>query len=112
MTHDDPQQNLLARKLPVATWADPTRGAPSDETQLYIDWGAEGWGWGTLNFYTRDGVLHCDNECMSRRFCKTVLERLVAEIGREPALLRLHGSIDALLTEAVPLNPAPDWPAP
>lgn len=112
MTHDDPNENLLARKQPVASWADLTRDWESDETHLYIDWGADGWGWGTLNFWREEGRLVCDNECMSRRFCKTVLERLVAEIGREPALLRLHGSIDALLTAAVPLNPAPDWPAP
>jgi hypothetical protein len=109
----DPMENLLARKRPVATWAEPTHGAVSDETQLCIDWGASAWGWGMLTFHREGDRLVCDNECMSRRFCKTVLAKLVEGFeGRElPPLLGRFPSLDALLEAAEPKNPAPDWPS-
>lgn len=47
--------------------------AASTPTQLIINWGRKGTGFGMLSFFERDGKLECDNECMGRKFCKGVL---------------------------------------
>ncbi len=45
-----------------------------------VRWGARGIGFGELSFSIKDGVVHCDNECMSRRFCRGALRRLAGKV--------------------------------
>ena len=44
-----------------------------------FNWGAEGIGFGQLYFYTKDDVVYCDNELMSKEFIKKVLCNMVDE---------------------------------
>jgi len=105
----------MSDKKPVAAYAVLEEGAANDSAQLCISWGADGWGFGQLTFYAVGGQhgLTCDNECMSRRFCKTVLEKLTEGMsyGDLPPLIRRYQSLDALLDDSNPRHPGPDWPA-
>lgn len=38
-----------------------------------FEWGIEKFGFGTTTFYYKDGILKCDNECMSKEFIKAIL---------------------------------------
>lgn len=44
-----------------------------------LNWVAPSIGFGQFYFYEKNGVVHCDNENMSKAFIKTVLCRLVDE---------------------------------
>lgn len=92
-------------------YAELEPGATNDESQLLINWGKKGFGFGQLLFYVKDGVLTCDNECMSREFCKGVLEKLTEPMsyGDLPPLIRQYQTLDALLDAAVPRHPTRDW---
>ncbi len=46
-------------------------------TDFTISWSAKGVGFGEFSFYTEDGVLHCDNECMSKHFIMSTLIAMV-----------------------------------
>jgi hypothetical protein len=84
----------------------------NDEGHLIINWGRKGCGFGQLTFYTRDGVLGCDNECMGRAFCKSVLDALFEQLAPAddlPPLLCRFRSSDALLNAAVPHHATDDW---
>jgi hypothetical protein len=42
-----------------------------------LQWGAVGIGFGEFTFFYRNGVLMCDNECMSKEFVKKALCAMV-----------------------------------
>jgi len=90
----------------------------TSETCLLVNWARKGVGFGQLSFWERDGVLWCDNEAMSRTFCKGVLEELLANVPEDdwpPLVRRFDGAsnrFDALLDACTPHHPGPDWPAP
>jgi hypothetical protein len=43
-----------------------------------FDWSAKGIGFGQFYFYQdKYGVIHCDNECMSKEFIKRILCSMV-----------------------------------
>lgn len=88
--------------------------AVNSETQLILNWGRKGFGFGQLSFFERDGALVCDNECLSREFCNGVLEQFTATMssGDLPPLMRRFQTIGALLDACTPTSPGPDWPAP
>ncbi len=44
---------------------------------VQFSWGKPGTGFGQVLFYTKDGTLHCDNECMSKEFIKERLCKMV-----------------------------------
>jgi hypothetical protein len=44
-----------------------------------LHWGITGIGFGTLTFAHRDGKIVCDNETMSERFCRIVLEQFLKQ---------------------------------
>ena len=96
---------------PVCQTAEIDPDAFSDEGHLVIRWTAKRWGFGLLSFQTEGGVLCCDNECMSRRFCRTVLDKLTEKMshGDLPPLVRRYQTIDALLEATVPRDPMADW---
>jgi hypothetical protein len=84
----------------------------NDSGHLLINWGRKGAGFGQLAFYTRGGVLGCDNECMGRAFCKSVLDKLFEQCAPAdecPPLLCRFKSSDALLDAAVPDHVTYDW---
>jgi hypothetical protein len=41
--------------------------------EFTIEWAAKNVGFGQFKFYTKDDVVYCDNECMSKEFIKQVL---------------------------------------
>lgn len=48
------------------------------ELGFTIAWSAIGVGFGETTFYMgRDGLMHCDNECMSREFLAHVLAKFL-----------------------------------
>ena len=44
-----------------------------------FNWTAEGIGFGQLYFYTKNGVVYCDNELMGKEFIKKMLCQMVDE---------------------------------
>ena len=57
------------------------------KTPIQFCWGMNGFGWGTTTFYYENGVLKCDNECMSKEMIKQLLcafvDRAVFDDRRE-----------------------------
>ena len=47
------------------------------EDYAAFQWGLPGTGFGNIVFYTKDGELRCDNECMSKKFIKERLCKMV-----------------------------------
>jgi hypothetical protein len=47
------------------------------EDAICVQWAKPGVGFGNLVFYFKDGVLRCDNECMSKEFIKDRLCKMV-----------------------------------
>lgn len=47
------------------------------EDYAAFQWGQPGMGFGNVVFYTMDGQLRCDNECMSKDFIKERLCKMV-----------------------------------
>lgn len=45
-----------------------------------VRWSKPHCGFGELTFSVKNGKLHCDTECMSRRFVSQVLEKLAEEV--------------------------------
>jgi hypothetical protein len=41
--------------------------------EFTIEWTSTNVGFGQFKFYTKDDVVYCDNECMSKEFIKQVL---------------------------------------
>jgi hypothetical protein len=101
----------VSKEKPVASHAEVDADAENSASQLLVNWDAEGWGFGQLLIYEQDGGVHADNECMSKRFCLTVLEKLIEGKPPEqwPPMVRLHGSCESLLDKATPRNSGPDW---
>lgn len=82
--------------------------------ELCVRWQTRGAGYGLLTFVTSPGgVLRCDNEGMSRAFCKRVLSKLAEGKSWEelPELVRAHPTLDALLLAAQPEVAMKDWSA-
>jgi hypothetical protein len=68
-----------ARLIDAWNAADGEYRAPGEgELGFTIAWSAIGVGFGETTFYMgRDGVMHCDNECMSRDFFALVLAKFL-----------------------------------
>ena len=99
----------------IDDYAELEPDAVNSETQLILNWGRKGVGFGQLSFFMTDAGLVCDNECMDRAFCKGVLDQLfeaLAPADECPPLLCRFKSSDALLDACTPHHPGPDWPAP
>lgn len=47
------------------------------EDAICLQWAKPGAGFGGFVFYFKDGVLRCDNECMSKEFLKDRLNKMV-----------------------------------
>ncbi len=47
----------------------------SDE--FIINWAEPNVGFGQFKFYTKNGIIYCDNETMSKEFIKSVLINMV-----------------------------------
>jgi hypothetical protein len=47
------------------------------DTAFCIQWVATDIGFGEFTFFYRDGILMCDNECMSKEFVKKALCAMV-----------------------------------
>lgn len=45
-----------------------------------VSWWAENLGFGDLTFYTHDGKLKCDTECMSEDFARKVMAELLDSV--------------------------------
>ena len=62
-----------------------------------IQWSEKGTGFGELVFFTKDGVLYCDNECRNRKDVRRIMRRLVDQ---------------AVFTEDLPRNKSVStWPS-
>jgi hypothetical protein len=44
---------------------------------IHINFGVKGFGFGELYIYIKDGILYCDNECMSKETIKEILNIMV-----------------------------------
>ena len=44
---------------------------------ISFSWGKQDCGFGQFYFYVKDGVLYCDNECMSKESIKEILGFMV-----------------------------------
>lgn len=89
--------------------------AVNSETQLILNWGRKGFGFGMLSFFDRDGVIECDNECMSRESCRAFLQAFIdgtPSTEQLPPMLLRYGSAEALLDASTPSHPGPDWLGP
>lgn len=114
MTDEKRSFDEVAREFvnAVQDFAEVERGSLNDADHLLISWGLEGRGFGQLSFCMRDGVLHLDNETMSRKTCKRILDGLVDALqpaDELPPLFRRYQSVDALLDACVPHWPGRDW---
>lgn len=79
--------------------------AVNSATQLIINWGKKGVGFGMLCLFEKDGEFSVDNEMMGKDFCKWVLERLIENPNLPmPPLLARFQTIDALLDVAQPTH--------
>ena len=45
--------------------------------EFTIDWIEPNVGFGKFKFYSKDGMIYCDNETMSKEFIKSVLTNMV-----------------------------------
>lgn len=89
----------------------------STPTSFLIRWGTKSAGFGEVSFTQRMNELQCDNECMSRRFVKSVLEHWMHNhidqyISVKMHLLDQYKSIDALLDASIPTQATQDWKRP
>jgi hypothetical protein len=41
--------------------------------EFTVEWTSTNIGFGLFKFYTKDDVIYCDNECMSKEFIKQIL---------------------------------------
>lgn len=48
-----------------------------DDSSVIFAWSATGVGFGSIQFYVKDGVLRCENECMGKEFIKRMLCNMV-----------------------------------
>lgn len=71
-----------ARLVDAWNVCEGTDRAPGEgELGFTIAWSAIGVGFGETTFYMgRDGIIHCDNECMSREFFGQVLAKFLAGV--------------------------------
>lgn len=45
--------------------------------EFTIDWSVPKVGFGQFKFYSKDGIIYCENETMSKDFIKSVLTSMV-----------------------------------
>jgi hypothetical protein len=70
----------------VQPWGSYRRLNEEDEEWIGNDggfvvmWSKPHCGFGELTFYLKDGKLHCDTECMSRKFVSQVLEKVAETV--------------------------------
>ena len=47
------------------------------ENEFVLQWSMPEVGFGQFRFYTKDNVVYCDNECMSKEFIKKILCHMI-----------------------------------
>lgn len=66
-------------------WGRWRRGKRGNDGGFNVAWRTKSAGFGHATFYLKKGQLHCDNECMSREFLKSVmcalLEKTILDTG-------------------------------
>lgn len=59
---------------PVGEWSQPG---------FIIEWGVKKVGFGQLTFYTQEGQLNIDSECMSKEFAMRAFKELIEKLDNE-----------------------------